>query len=99
MARRLIADTGVLGASERACGHLGELIGEDDDLVVAATTVAELRTGIELACESRRAARSEYLVRVLETLPVEPYVSATVEAHGRLLPTSSAAGRTAGPPA
>lgn len=85
MARRLIADTGVLVASERARTHLAEVISEDDDLVVAAITVAELRTGIELASEARRAARSEFLVRVLETLPVEPYDLATAEAHGRLL--------------
>jgi tRNA(fMet)-specific endonuclease VapC len=50
-----------------------------------AISVAELRTGIELAGPAHRAARSEFLVRVLETLPVEPYDVATAEAHGRLL--------------
>lgn len=53
--------------------------------MVAAITVAELRRGIELATEAHRAARSEFLVKVLETLPVEPYELATAEAHGRLL--------------
>ena len=52
---------------------------------IAAITVAELRTGIELATEPHRAARSEFLIKVLETLPVEPYELATAEAHGRLL--------------
>lgn len=85
MARRLIVDTGVLIASERQLRTFGEVILADDDLVISAITVAELRTGIELATERHRAARAEFLVRVLETLPVEPYDLATAEAHGRLL--------------
>ena len=85
MARRLIIDSGVLIASERGRAGLMDIIAEDDDLVIAAITVAELRTGIELATERHRAARAEFLVKVLETLPVEPYDLATAEAHGRLL--------------
>jgi tRNA(fMet)-specific endonuclease VapC len=85
VARRLIIDTGVLVASERGRTGLTDVVGEDDDLVIAAITVAELRTGIELATERHRAARAEFLVKVLETLPVEPYDLATAEVHGRLL--------------
>jgi tRNA(fMet)-specific endonuclease VapC len=85
VARRLIIDTGVLVASERGRTGLMDVVGEDDDLVIAAITVAELRTGIELATERHRAARAEFLVKVLETLPVEPYDLATAEVHGRLL--------------
>ncbi len=85
MARRLIVDTGVLVASELARTQLAGVITEDDDLVVAAVTVAELRTGIQLATGRHRAACSEFLVKVLETLPVAPYELATAEAHGLLL--------------
>lgn len=85
MARRLILDTGVLIASERGRTGLVDVIAEDDDLVIAAITVAELRTGVELATERHRAARAEFLARVLETLPVEPYDLATADIHGRLL--------------
>lgn len=85
MDRRLIIDTGVLIASERGRGRILDIIEEDDDLVIAAVTVAELRTGIELATERHRAARAEFLVNVLETLPVEPYDLSTAEVHGRLL--------------
>lgn len=95
MARRLIIDTGVLIASERARTGLATAITEDDDLVIAAITVAELRTGIELATEPYRAARSEFLIKVLETLPVEPYELATAEAHGRLLAHVHRSGRNA----
>ena len=85
MARRLIVDTGVLIASERGAKSLDDIVFADDDLVIAAITVAELRTGIELASDRHRGARAEFLVNVLETLPVEPYDLATAEAHGRLL--------------
>ena len=85
MARRLILDTGVLVATERGRAALGEVIDADDDLVTAAITVAELRTGIELADERRRASRTEFLVKILETMPIEPYDLAVAEAHGRLL--------------
>ena len=85
MARRVIVDTGVLIASERGRARVMEAIAEDDDVVIAAVTVAELRTGIELATEPHRARRTEFLVRILETLPVEPYDVAAAEVHGRLL--------------
>jgi len=85
VARRLIVDTGVLVASERGRTGLRDVVAEDDDLVIAAITVAELRTGIELATARHRAARAEFLVKVLETMPVESYDLATAEVHGRLL--------------
>lgn len=85
MARRLIIDTGVLVAAERGRTALMDVVAEDDDLVIAAITVAELHTGVELATERQRAARSAFVVKVLETLPVEPYDLATAEVHGRLL--------------
>lgn len=85
MARRLIVDTGVLVASERGRADLRSALATDDDLVVAAVTVAELRAGVELGGEKHRAARSAFVLKVLETLPVLPYDLATAEAHGRLL--------------
>lgn len=86
MARRLILDTGVLVASEKAVvTALAEALRDEDDVAIAAITVAELRTGIELASPRHRAARTEFLVRVLETLSVERYDVEVAEAHGRLL--------------
>lgn len=86
MARRLILDTGVLIASERGLTRaVAESVAPDDDVAIAAVTVAELRAGIELASARHRAACTEFLVTVLETLPVEPYDVEIAEAHGRLL--------------
>ena len=48
MARRLILDTGVLIAAERGLSRaVAEAVERDDDVVIAAVTVAQLRTGIE----------------------------------------------------
>lgn len=96
MARRLILDTSVLIASERSRAALPTVVADDDDLVIAAITVAELRTGIELADDSHRPARVDFLSRILETLPVEPYDLATAQAHGRLLAHAHRSGRTRG---
>ncbi|WP_136709586.1 PIN domain-containing protein [Agromyces sp. H66] len=96
MARRLILDTGVLVATERQRRETSDALSADDDVVIAAISVAELRTGIELASPEHRQRRTEFLVRVLETLPVEPYDLATAEAHGRLLAHVSRDGRKRG---
>ncbi len=85
MARRLVVDTGVLIDPERGGDPYGSLVTAEDDLVIAAVTVAELCAGVELAGEAHRGRRTEFLLQVLETLPVEPYDVATAEAHGRLL--------------
>ena len=85
MARRLILDTGVLVATERARASLGAVLRPDDDVAIAAVSVAELRTGVELASDHHRARRGDFLQQVLRTLPIEPYDVATAEAHGRLL--------------
>lgn len=85
MARRLIMDTGVLIAAERFRLTLRAAIAEDDDVVLAAVTVAELRAGIELADTRHRERRSEFVAQLLETIPIEPYSLATAGEHGRLL--------------
>lgn len=85
MARRLILDTGVLVASERRRAGSISVLDEGDDVVISAITVAELRTGVELAAERYRADREAFVVQVVETIPVEAYDLAVAEAHGRLL--------------
>lgn len=87
MGRRLILDTGVLIASERAKTSWGDVLEADDDVALAAVTVAELRTGVELASDSRREAREAFLAQVLATIPVEEYDVAVAQVHGRLLAT------------
>ena len=87
MARRLILDTGVLIASERAKASWDDVLHADDDVALAAVTVAELRTGVELASDGRREAREAFLHSVLATISVEEYDVAVAQVHGRLLAT------------
>lgn len=86
MARRLIIDTGVLVSLERGRrAGLTDVLTNEDDVVIAAVTVAELRAGVELASKPHRTARAHFLAQVLRVIPVEPYQVATADEHGRLL--------------
>lgn len=85
MARRLILDTGVLIAAERARSDWVDVLDADDDVAIAAVTVAELRTGVELASGKRGKVREDLLEQVLATVPVEEYDVAVAQIHGRLL--------------
>ena len=96
MARRLILDTGVLIASERAKASWGEVLQAEDDVALAAVSVAELRAGIELASDGRREAREAFLQQILATIPVEEYDVAVAQVHGRLLATVHQAGTQRG---
>ena len=83
MARGLILDTTVLIAMERGLllsTHFG-----DARPSIAAVTLAELRTGIELDPQSARAAdRAEAVERLSEHLDVLDYTESTAMHHARL---------------
>lgn len=55
---RLILDTTVLVAAERHRTHLDTLVADDDDIVIAAITAAELLVGVHLAGEAHRDLRA-----------------------------------------
>ncbi|GAA1768231.1 type II toxin-antitoxin system VapC family toxin [Nostocoides vanveenii] len=83
MGRRLILDTNALSAIERDPSATSL---DDDDLAVAALTIAEYRAGIELAETARRAAdRSRALAAIQDNVAVLDYTEATAAAHARLL--------------
>jgi tRNA(fMet)-specific endonuclease VapC len=93
---RLILDTSILISVERARRGLGEAIGTEDDVAIAAVTVAELLVGVELAT-ARRRGRREALVRdLLEVLPVEDYTAETARTHATLLAATRLQGRPRG---
>jgi tRNA(fMet)-specific endonuclease VapC len=85
VARRLIVDTSVLVASERGKASLADVVLETDDVVVAAISIAELRTGVELSDERHEVERAEFLQTIIENIPVELYDLDVAEAHGKLL--------------
>ncbi|MEU1955260.1 PIN domain-containing protein [Nocardia rhamnosiphila] len=95
MGRRLILDTGVLIAYER--GTIDRTAYDDDDLAIAAVTVAEFRVGIELADTAERAARrSRRLALLLADLDILEYSDATATRHAQLLAQVRRSGRPRG---
>lgn len=95
MGRRLILDTNVLIAYER--GTIDRLALDDDDLAVAAVTVAEYRTGIELADSAERAAaRSRALAAITSVIEVLDYTATTAVHHARLIADVRRAGTPRG---
>lgn len=84
MARRLILDTNLLIEYER--GSLDREALDDDQIAVAAITVAEFRVSIELAESPRRAAeRARILAVLLSAVDVLDYTETTAAHHAQLL--------------
>jgi tRNA(fMet)-specific endonuclease VapC len=82
--RRLIVDTNVLIAYER--GTVDRTVLDDDELAVAAVTIAEYRIGIELADTAARAAdRARALTAITSVVDVLDYTEVTAAHHARLL--------------
>lgn len=71
--------------AERGGDALDEVIGDSDDVAVAAITVAELRVGVQLAEGRRRGKRERFVAAILEAVSVEPYDLEVAEAHAVLL--------------
>ena len=95
MGRRLILDTNVLIDYER--GRFDRSSLDDDDLAIAAITVAEYRTRIELADTAERAAdRARSLAAIEENVEVIDYTPMTAVHHARLIAHVHRAGRSRG---
>jgi tRNA(fMet)-specific endonuclease VapC len=93
----LILDTTVLVDAEReGVAALGELVGDEDNVAIAAISVAELAVGVELASEKRRVGREAFVAAVLEAVSVEGYDLDVARAHGALLAHTQRAGTPRG---
>jgi tRNA(fMet)-specific endonuclease VapC len=93
---RLLLDTTFLVDAERTDATLDEVIGDDDDVAVAAVTVAELRSGVLLATGRRRRSREAFVAELLDTVAVVPYDLGVAEAHAALLVAVRRQGRPRG---
>jgi tRNA(fMet)-specific endonuclease VapC len=82
---RLLFDTTFLIDAERLGGDLDHVIDDDDDVAIAAITIAELRAGALLANRRRKATRNAYVEDVIATIPVLDYDVEVAEAHAELL--------------
>jgi tRNA(fMet)-specific endonuclease VapC len=93
---RLLLDTTFLIDVERGEADLDALIADDDDVAIAAISVAELQVGVELATSDRRAARQAFVDHVIDAIPVLVYDLDTARTHAELLAFVHRAGRLRG---
>lgn len=93
---RLILDTTVLMAAERAGASTDEVVGDDDDVAMAAVTVAELLGGVQLADSRHERARRRYVDALIDTIPIEPYDLEVARTHAALLAHTHREGRPRG---
>ncbi|MFN8036492.1 MAG: PIN domain-containing protein [Acidimicrobiia bacterium] len=93
---RLLLDTTFLIDTERTGDDLDDVIHDDDDVAIAAITIAELRVGALLASRRRAGARSAFIEEVIVTIPALDYDLEVAEAHAELLVEVRSQGRPRG---
>ena len=71
-------------------------VGDDDEVAIAAISVAELRVGVLLASGRKRGARLAFLDDVLQVIPVVDYGLEIAEVHAELLVHARGQGRPRG---
>jgi tRNA(fMet)-specific endonuclease VapC len=93
----LLLDTNFLIDAERTDSALEAVIDDDDDVAIAAVTLAELLVGVEMAdTKRRRVAREAFVNDVLEAVPVITYDEEIARVHAELLVAVRRAGRPRG---
>ncbi|MFN8025192.1 MAG: PIN domain-containing protein [Acidimicrobiia bacterium] len=93
---RLLLDTTFLIDAERSGTGVDRAIGDDDDVAIAAVTIAELRVGTLLASRARKPARHAYIEEVIAAVPVLAYDAGVAEIHAELLAEVRKQGRPRG---
>jgi tRNA(fMet)-specific endonuclease VapC len=91
-----LLDTTFLIDAERSGEGLEELISDEDDVAIAAVTLAELRVGALLVDGKRRIARTAFVDDVAATVPIIDYDGGVAEDHALLLAEVRGQGRPRG---
>lgn len=92
----LLLDTTFLIDAERGDGELDQVIHDDDDVAIAAVTIAELLVGVRLASGKPRDARRAYVDGILESIPIIAYDRNVAVEHAELLVAVRRQGRPRG---
>lgn len=92
----LLLDTTFLIDAERGRLDLDEVIADDDDVAIAAATVAEILVGVELASEKHRPRREAFVDDMISSIPVIPYDLSVAAHHAKLLAAVKIGGRPRG---
>jgi tRNA(fMet)-specific endonuclease VapC len=92
----LLLDTAFLVDAERGAADLDEMIADEDDVAIAAITVAELAVGVELATARQRPRRQSYVDEIASSMPILPYDESVALHHASLLVAVRRTGRPRG---
>jgi tRNA(fMet)-specific endonuclease VapC len=92
----LLLDTTFLIDAERSGSYLEGVLADDDDVAIAAITVAELLVGVSLASGRRKTERAAFAEDVVSTLPIVAYDLAVAQDHSELLAVVRQTGRPRG---
>jgi tRNA(fMet)-specific endonuclease VapC len=82
--------------ADRTGASLDELIDDDDEVAVAAVTIAELMVGVLLADAAHRPARQQFLDEVKVVIPIVGYDAMVAASHAELLVAVRRQGRRRG---
>lgn len=93
---RLLLDTTFLVDADRSKTSLDDLIADDDEVAIAAITLAEMLVGVLLADEAHRADRKQFVDEVGESIPIVEYDASVAAAHAELLVVVRRQGRPRG---
>lgn len=92
----LLLDTTFLVDAERGAAELDDVIDDDDDVAIAAVTLAELAVGVELATARQRSGRQSFVDDIAGSIPILPYDVTVALRHASLLAAVRRAGRPRG---
>jgi tRNA(fMet)-specific endonuclease VapC len=82
--------------ADRSGIQLDGVIGDDDQVAIAAITIAELLVGVELAAGAHRAARQHFVDDVQDIIPIVDYDVTVAASHAQLLVATRRQGRPRG---
>ena len=82
---RLLLDTTLLIDADRSALDLRGVISDDDEVAVAAVTIAELMVGVLLAPSRHRSRRRAFVEEVIAAVPVVDYGLAVAADHADML--------------
>ena len=92
----MILDTTFLIDAERSKIDLDDVIGDQDDVAIAAITVAELQVGVALSKGKTKQNRQTLVDEVVSSIPVLDYDLAVARTHATLLAFVRRQGRPRG---
>jgi tRNA(fMet)-specific endonuclease VapC len=86
----------MLIGAERRRAKLDEIVHDEDDVAMAAVTLAELLVGVALADDRHRPKRQAFVDDLVAVLPIETYDAEVARTHSGLLAHARRVGRPRG---